>query len=93
MKKKLKKTHKIIIIILIILVLLFLWISIPRVLTLNKNPSCFFTGGIWKYFSNTCVDSCGLPENPICGQSFTWGCDCGTFKCWNYEKGRCQLNS
>ncbi len=95
MKKRLKKILKITFIILtiIILLLIIILVLIHPVFILIKNPHCFFSGGTWIYFSNTCVDNCGLPENPICGQAFTWGCDCGPLKCWNNEKERCDLDS
>ncbi|MEK6828064.1 MAG: DNA/RNA non-specific endonuclease, partial [Nanoarchaeota archaeon] len=47
---------------------------------------CINAGGSWSYFPNTCVDSCAKArskEPVLCGQAFTWGCECGSSKCWN----------
>lgn len=54
----------------------------------NTLERCEDAGGIWREFPNTCVDSCPLARNPeviLCGQAFTFGCDCGEDMCWNGE--------
>lgn len=47
--------------------------------------NCIKSGGKWKGFSNTCVDSCKYirKEIQVCGQRGTLGCDCGPEMCWN----------
>ncbi|MEK6876319.1 MAG: hypothetical protein AABX63_02830, partial [Nanoarchaeota archaeon] len=53
---------------------------------LSDEQICISVGGSWLYFSNTCVDSCTKArskEPVLCGQAFTWGCECGSSKCWN----------
>ena len=53
---------------------------------LSDEQICISMGGSWFYFSNTCVDSCAKArskEPVLCGQAFTWGCECGPDKCWN----------
>lgn len=55
---------------------------------LSDEEICIGVGGSWSYFPNTCVDSCDKArskEPVLCGQAFTWGCDCGPDKCWNGE--------
>jgi len=58
--------------------------SKPQVL--SAEQICIEMGGGWFYFPNTCIDSCTKSrskEPVLCGQAFTWGCECGTSKCWN----------
>jgi hypothetical protein len=53
---------------------------------LSNEEVCISVGRSWHYFPNTCVDSCTKArskEPVVCGQAFTWGCDCGPNKCWN----------
>lgn len=52
----------------------------------NENgDACTTSGGTWRMFPNSCVDSCELAQNPalMCLQVLTEGCDCGANKCWN----------
>lgn len=49
--------------------------------------ACYASGGEWKLFSNTCVDSCSaVGSNGMCGQAMTEGCDCGPNQCWDGER-------
>lgn len=87
-----------------ILVLLLLLILLMNGCSRNLNiplteklppqiESCEKTGGFWKSFPNTCVDSCSYvrsKERIMCGQAFTDGCDCGPDKCWNGKS--CEIN-
>lgn len=91
MNKKLKIT---LITIILIVVIISLFFSIR---TLIQEPGCFASGGVERTFSNGCVDSCAkarqTPDNPIiCTMTFTSGCDCGSLRCWNYDRQRCVLN-
>ena len=61
----------------------------------DSQRECEKVEGTWKYYSNTCVDSCSVArmannEGFGCGAAFTWGCDCGEDKCWNGNT--CELN-
>lgn len=51
----------------------------------QEKFGCIKSGGKWRGFSNTCVDSCEYIKNEIqvCGQILTQGCDCGLEMCWN----------
>src|SRR3989344_5062273 len=51
----------------------------------GKGDFCSATGGTWKTFGSSCVDSCLLVSNPMlmCLQVISEGCDCGTNKCWD----------
>ena len=57
----------------------------PRPTVSPKYNSCLESGGTWRGFPNSCVDSCALAENPglMCLQVLTEGCDCGPTACWN----------
>lgn len=45
---------------------------------------CKDSGGLWRQFNNGCVDSCSnVDGSMLCTQAFTFGCDCGSDKCWN----------
>ena len=89
-------------IILIVIILLAIIISINinnRGYQKDNNISpiveCEKSGGIWKEFPDTCVDSCGYYRgNPSigCGEALTDGCDCGTDKCWNRDTIACENN-
>ncbi len=60
---------------------------------LDSKSACGKSGGLWKFFPNTCVDSCSYArskERIMCGQAFTDGCDCGPNKCWNGKS--CEIN-
>jgi len=50
-----------------------------------EERQCEDSDGVWKEFSNTCGDSCDVNRRSdiICGQAFTFGCDCGEDMCWN----------
>ena len=62
------------------------------------NPAeekCSEGGGVWREFSNGCVDSCELERNPeiiSCTQALTFGCDCGFDECWDFENENCEEN-
>lgn len=59
---------------------------------LSDDEICIEEGGTWTYFGDTCGDSCTrarATEPVICGQAFTWGCNCGPEMCWNGES--CEL--
>ena len=48
----------------------------------------------WRYMNNTCVDECFLSDDlnggiQICGQAFTWGCDCGPEYCYDSKVKKC----
>ncbi|MFH1510885.1 MAG: hypothetical protein ABIF10_04275 [Candidatus Woesearchaeota archaeon] len=55
--------------------------------------ACSPSGGVWRQFTDGCVDSCYLEEHQdhrACTLALTYGCDCGPEKCWNGE--RCVAN-
>lgn len=91
MKRKLKIF---LIVIVGILALILLFVSL---FTFINNPSCFFSAGIWRTFSDGCGDSCTkarqTPDDIIlCTMALEENCDCGPFRCWNHETQRCELN-
>ena len=51
----------------------------------GQGDSCSASGGTWRTFGSSCVDSCLLVSNPMlmCLQVISEGCDCGTNKCWD----------
>jgi len=51
----------------------------------GQGDFCSATGGTWKTFGSSCVDSCLLVSNPMlmCLQVVSEGCDCGANKCWD----------
>lgn len=62
---------------------------------LSEEDKCVKSGGLRAEFPNTCVDSCNLARNPgviSCGLALTYGCDCGSNECWNFESGKCEGN-
>ena len=72
-----------------IIALIFLY---KLLFTLMESPSCFLSGGNWDGYSSSCMDQCGLPENSICLAVMSTGCNCGLYKCWDYEKQRCVMD-
>lgn len=51
--------------------------------------ACGKVGGVWKTFSNSCVDRCydyKLYPKRACLTVLTDGCDCGPGKCWTGER-------
>ncbi|MFW5876275.1 MAG: hypothetical protein ACOCXM_06025 [Myxococcota bacterium] len=54
--------------------------------TSDPQAACRDSGGRWRQFRNTCVDSCRLVravEPVACGMALTMGCDCGPDRCWD----------
>ena len=52
----------------------------------SPQEKCIQQGGEWDQFPNTCTDSCQYRRNPqdtVCGQALTMGCECGEDQCWN----------
>lgn len=52
----------------------------------EQQALCAESGGIWRQFSDGCVDSCEKAANPsgiMCTLALTMGCDCGAAQCWN----------
>ena len=50
------------------------------------EQECLKVDGRWLNFNNGCADSCSYRRNPqeiICTQAFTYGCECGEDRCWN----------
>jgi len=56
---------------------------------------CQSKGGTWEQFTDGCVDSCSKVSNPnlSCLQALTYGCDCGSSKCWDTTTKNCISNS
>ncbi|MFZ2454893.1 MAG: hypothetical protein WAX07_00220 [Candidatus Altiarchaeia archaeon] len=65
---------------LIVLLLLFLIVTVTL---FGKQVNCMLGGGMWSYLPSGCVDSCLEGEYLGCTAVMTWGCDCGSQKCWN----------
>lgn len=49
------------------------------------QATCQASGGVWRQFGNSCIDSCGVADrvDVMCAQVMTYGCDCGANACWN----------
>ena len=63
---------------------------------LNETEKCAISNGEWIRFRDSCVDSCEkarLSYNPsACGAAITWGCECGSDRCWNSSTESCEPN-
>lgn len=84
---KLKKSTKIVLITGGMVIILF---CIFNRSTSPEQKLCESQGGSLKQFSNGCVDSCDYQRNPeeiMCVQVLTYGCECGPDKCW--EENQC----
>lgn len=60
--------------------------TLKYLVTSSLPQTCSDSGGTWKDFPNSCVDSCALAANPggiACLDVITQGCDCGPAKCWD----------
>ena len=54
--------------------------------TIDKNQIlCDEVGGVWRQFSDGCVDTCfGKQNGIVCTQVLAFGCDCsGEDMCWD----------
>jgi hypothetical protein len=54
----------------------------------KKDQWCWNGGGVWRQFTNYCVDLCVYDANyeghsSICEEVLTDGCDCGPDSCWD----------
>lgn len=52
----------------------------------TQQQLCLQSGGVWREFTDGCVDSCEYAANPggtACTTVLTMGCDCGRLQCWN----------
>lgn len=52
----------------------------------DPDEECRLKGGDWILFDDSCVDSCEKARNPediVCAQVQTMGCDCPEGMCWN----------
>lgn len=58
-----------------------------RETTFDDRPACEQKNGAWRAFGNGCVDECFVKFDKfaICTDAVTYGCDCGTGRCWNGE--------
>ena len=85
----LKKKYLVVLFFIILLIIIFVQRNHNEISTINK---CVKSGGEWTTLLTTCVDWCSFirGETPVCGQAFTWGCDCGPDECWDGES--CELN-
>jgi hypothetical protein len=56
-----------------------------RSTTFDDRPACEEVRGVWRQFSNGCVDECNAKFDRflICPQVLAYGCDCGRNRCWN----------
>jgi hypothetical protein len=89
--KKAQISLFIIVVLLLITSILFL-----SYLKSKSNPNlkipeekCVVGGGVWREFSNGCVDSCESQRNGgmVCAQVLIYGCDCfKSNECWNGER-------
>lgn len=63
-----------------------------RSTTFDQRTICEKDQGVWREFGNGCVDSCRSKFNKftMCTSALTYGCDCGTNRCW-YD-GKCVAN-
>ncbi len=63
--------------------------------TPTNRELCLASGGSWREFPNSCVDSCAYATDPSmqCAQVLTPGCDCGSSRCWSNSNKQCQANS
>lgn len=61
----------------------------------EQEQLCEAAGGIWREFSDGCMDTCESQtgEAVLCTQAFTYGCDCGSNQCWDNESNVCTNNS
>ena len=59
-----------------------------RQTSFDDRTICEENKGVWREFSNGCVDSCEakLDKFVMCTQSLTYSCDCGSGKCWEGKK-------
>lgn len=59
----------------------------------DPQQECANVNGMWKMFSDGCVDSCfkARSKEPVfCTLAITDGCDCGADRCWNGKT--CEAN-
>jgi len=50
----------------------------------KEQKACTESRGKWLLLPDTCVDRCKKPdEKRYCAQVLTWGCDCGSGRCWD----------
>lgn len=56
-----------------------------RSTSFDDRPVCESSKGIWREFGNACVDGCTskLDQFAVCSAAITYGCDCGTGRCWD----------
>jgi hypothetical protein len=59
-----------------------------RFTSFDDRPTCESSKGIWREFGNNCTDGCyqKLDQFAVCGESITYGCDCGKGRCWDGDQ-------
>jgi hypothetical protein len=78
--------------------LLVVAVSSSAYININRKPKekpekiCHDIGGTWRLFSDSCANNCPI-GNSIgprrCSYAITYGCDCGTSKCWDTRARKC----
>lgn len=65
--------------------------AFSRSTTFDDRESCEKTAGTWREFGNGCVDSCEgkLNQFSVCTMAFTYGCECGKSRCWDFDQKSC----
>jgi len=65
--------------------------SFSRPTTFDDRQSCEKTAGVWREFGNGCVDGCEAKLNQfsVCTMAFTYGCECGKSRCWDFDQKSC----
>lgn len=70
---------------------LFFCCAFSRPVTFEDRDVCEESGGVWRQFGNSCVDSCEakLNELSICTKITVSSCECGKSRCFDDEKKIC----
>ena len=65
--------------------------AFSRSTTFDDREYCEKSDGVWREFGNGCVDSCEgkLNQFSVCTMAFTYGCECGKSRCWDFDKKSC----